>query len=248
MTGLSAAARVARALAMGLLCHGGFAAAVGLMAFSLATGLQHGRGPWTGTAAVLVDALLVLQFPLLHSALLTKRGHRWLARLSPVGSGRTLAPTTYVISGSLQLLLAFGLWCPSGTVWHTPAGVPGALQYALFGAAWLFLVKALHDSGLGLQSGAIGWWALLLDRPVRYPDLPTGGLFRACRQPIYLGFAMVLWTAPTWTPDWAWLTAGWTLYCVVGPRFKESRWEALFGARFRTYRATVPYFLPRLFR
>lgn len=240
--------RVLAALTMGLLVHGLFACAVGSMAFALLTGLQHGHGGFHGTPAWVANALLVLQFPLLHSFLLGKAGRKVLAHLSPVGHGKKLGPTTYVMTGSLQLLAVFWGWSPSGTVWHDPAGATAVLQYALFAGAWLFLVKALWDAGIGLQSGAIGWWALLRDKPVDYGTMPVHGLFARCRQPIYLGFALVLWTAPTLTPDWLALTAPWTAYCVLGPLLKEARWEAMFGARFRDYRRSVPYFLPRTFR
>jgi len=242
------ARRIAAAVSMGVLCHAVFLLAVGSMGLALATGLQLGRGTLPGGLGFAADLLLVLQFPLLHSALLSHRGRPWLHRLSPVGYGRTLGPSTYVLLGSLQLLLAFWCWTPSGIVWHTPTGATGGLQYALFGAAWLFLGRALWDAGLGLQSGAVGWWSLLRGTPVDYGGMPTGGLFARCRQPIYLGFALVMLTAPTWTPDWLLLASGWTAYCVTGPRLKESRWERRFGDPFRAYRSTVPYFLPRFRR
>lgn len=240
--------RVAAALTMGLLVHGLFACAVGSMAFALATGFQHGKGTFEGMAAVAANALLVLQFPIIHSFLLSKPGRKVLAQLSPVGHGRKLSPTTYVVLGSLQLLAVFWGWSPSGMVWSDPVGAFAAFRYTLFGAAWLFLVKALWDAGLGLQSGAIGWWALLRDKPVDYGTMPVHGLFARCRQPIYLGFALVLWTAPTLTPDWLGLTVPWTAYCVLGPLLKEARWEAMFGARFHDYRRAVPYLFPRTFR
>jgi protein-S-isoprenylcysteine O-methyltransferase Ste14 len=80
---------------------------------------------------------------------------------------------------------------------------------------------------------------------VRYGGLPERGLFQVCRQPIYLGFALVLWTAPCWTPDWFALCAVWTLYCVLGPRLKERRWLRIYGDRFERYRRAVPYMIPR---
>ncbi|HEX5052134.1 MAG TPA: isoprenylcysteine carboxylmethyltransferase family protein [Planctomycetota bacterium] len=240
--------RVGAALSMALLCHGAFLLAVGSMACALATGLQLGQGTLPGGLGVAADLLLVLQFPFVHSFLLSAPGRRWLVRLSPVGHGRTLAPSTYVWIGSLQLLLTFWVWTPSGVVWHRPHGAFGVAQYAMFAAAWLFLVKALADAGLGGQSGAIGWWALLRDREVVYGDLPTRGLFAWCRQPIYLGFALVLGTAPVWSADWLLLAASWTVYCVLGPRRKESRWQGMFGDRFRAYRSSVPYLLPRFRR
>jgi protein-S-isoprenylcysteine O-methyltransferase Ste14 len=245
---VSTVRRVAAALSMAVACHGAFMLAVGSMAFALATGMQHGAGRAPTGLAWLANLMLVLQFPLLHSFLLSSRGRPWLARLSLVGHGRTLAPTTYVLVGSLQLLATFWAWTPSGVVWHAPHGATGVLQYGAFVAAWVFLVKALIDAGLGVQAGVAGWWALLRGRIVAYGPMPTGGLFARCRQPIYLGFALVLWTAPTWSPDWLALVLPWTAYCVLGPRLKETRWESFFGDRFRSYRATVPYLLPRLRR
>lgn len=236
--------RILAAVVMAVLVHGLFAFAVGSMAWSLAFGMQTGFGGGAPLPWLAWNGLLIAQFPLLHSWLLSARGRKLLVRLSPVGYGRTLAPTTYVVLGSLQLLAAFWLWQPSTVVWHAPHGAVGVLQWALFAAAWLFLVKALQDAGLALQSGLAGWWALLRNRPVDYGTMPTRGLFAACRQPIYLGFALVLATAPTWSPDWLLLAGGWITYCVVGPRLKEARWESMFGDRFREYRRRVPYFLP----
>ncbi|MFY9344767.1 MAG: isoprenylcysteine carboxylmethyltransferase family protein [Planctomycetota bacterium] len=232
------------AVLMAVSCHGAFVAAVASMVWSLATGMQVGCGTVPRAVAPFVNALLVLQFPLLHSFLLGARGRPLLARLSPVGHGKALAVSTFALLASLQLLLAFWAWTPSGVVWHRPHGPTGVLQWVAFGTAWLFLQKALFDAGLGLQTGFAGWWALLRGRAVRLPELPTGGLFRLCRQPIYLGFALVLWTAPVWSLDWLALACGWSVYCVLGPRWKEARWLQWYGARFAAWRATVPYLLP----
>jgi len=242
---VSAPRRPLPALAMALLVHGAFAFAVGSMALALATGMQLGRGTLTGAAAVLANLLLIAQFPIVHSFLLSRRGGSVLHRLSPVGHGKTLAISTYVLSGSLQLLLTFWLWSPSGDVWHAPAGWTGAVQWTLFASAWLFLNKALWDAGLAVQSGAAGWWALLRGRKVDFGEMPERGLFATCRQPIYLGFALVLWTAPTWSFDWLMLASLWTVYCVLGPRLKEARWQRHYGERFLAYRARVPYMMPR---
>lgn len=237
-----------QALAWGGLCHGSFLLAVGTMGWALYTGLDLGLGRLHGAAGWLANGLLVAQFPLLHSFLLGRRGRRWLPRLVPGGHGRTLAPTTYVIVASAQLLATFLLWSPSGVLLWEPQGVARALHVAAFAGAWLFLGKAILDAGAGLQSGFVGWSALWRGDAPRFPGLPERGLFAACRQPIYLGFALVLWTAPRWTLDHLVLALAWGAYCVVGPIFKERRFEAAFGAAFVQYRARVPYFVPRLFR
>ena len=84
-------------------------------------------------------------------------------------------------------------------------------------------------------------------RPV-FPDMPTQGLFRLIRQPIYMAFALALWTAPVWTPDQLVLAVSYTAYCLAAPRLKERRFEALYGARFSQYREAVPYAAPKLKR
>lgn len=233
------------ALVTGACAHLLFVAAVASMAWALASGLQSGRGALHGGAALAVNLLLVFQFPLLHSVLLSARGRHLLPRVRAGAHGKKLDLTVYAGLASLQLLLAFWCWSPTGIVWHQPHGVGGGLQWAGFAAAWLFLVKALSDAGLAVQTGAAGWWALWRDRPVQYGGMPTAGLFRVCRQPIYLGFFLVMWTAPVWTPDLLLLGTGWGLYCLFGPLHKEARWSARYAAEFAAYQQTVPYMLPR---
>jgi protein-S-isoprenylcysteine O-methyltransferase Ste14 len=235
------------ALCMGVLCHGLFVLGIALMGLGLATGMQSGLGrlpaPWSWIA----NSALVLQFPLLHSLLLATRGRRLLGRLFGARRGRTLAPTSYVIFASLQLLLVFGLWTPSGQLWWQPQGSSAVAAYALFALSWLLLAKAILDSGVGLQSGSIGWTALLRGNAPAYGGLPTRGLFRRCRQPIYLGFFLVLWTAPDWSPDRLLLVLVWSAYCIVGPVFKERRFATFYGEDFDRYRQRVPYFVPALY-
>jgi protein-S-isoprenylcysteine O-methyltransferase Ste14 len=73
-------------------------------------------------------------------------------------------------------------------------------------------------------------------------------LFRLIRQPIYVAFAMTLWTVPVWTPDQLMLAVCFTAYCLLAPRLKERRFAARYGDRFDRYRAEVPYVLPRMTR
>jgi steroid 5-alpha reductase family enzyme len=102
------------------------------------------------------------------------------------------------------------------------------------------------DAGAEVQSGALGWMSLMARiRPV-FPDMPDRGLFRVIRQPIYVAFALTLWTVPVWTPDQLALALGYTGYCLIAPRLKERRFAARYGARFERYRDAVPYALPRL--
>ncbi|GMV91406.1 MAG: hypothetical protein AMXMBFR82_11840 [Candidatus Hydrogenedentota bacterium] len=232
------------AVVFGLLTHAVFAVSVLVMVFGLYSGLRSGHGHLHGWWAALGNAMLIAQFPLVHSFLLSKRGRRILARLAPGKVGADLAPTTYVFTASLQLLATFELWSPSGITLFDPSGGVRWLSLALFVASWIFLIKALTDSGLALQTGYLGWSSVARGKRLDYGDFPQHGLFKLIRHPVYLGFALVLWTAPIHTLDGVILAALWTVYCVAGPLLKESRFHAWYGERYARYRDAVPYMLP----
>lgn len=232
------------ALVAGLLCHLSFLAGVGAMAAGIFTGMRFGRGPFTGAAAWAANALLIAQFPLLHSWLLTRRGDRVLAALAPRGTGKTLASTTFATITSLQLLAVFFAWSPVSAARWQPHGAFFAASCAAWAGSWLFLGRAMQDSSLALQTGALGWLALFRGRRPDYGPMPERGAFRLCRQPIYLAFALILWTAPVWTWDRFALAVAWSVYCILGPLHKEARFLLIHGERFAEYRRRYPYLLP----
>ena len=232
------------ALAYGLVCHGVFALGVGMMIFQMYFGMSRSFGgigaPWNW----IVNLLLLVQFPLAHSILLTGPGHRLLQRLAPRPHAAALTSTSYVIIASFQVLLLFSCWSFSGTIWWQAEGPARWLLTMLYAASWLLLGKAILDAGIGLQTGALGWWAVFRNAKPAYPGMPAGGLFRYCRQPIYLAFACTLWTVPLWTPDQLLLAVVLTIYCLAGPLFKEARFASRFGQAFSEYQSRHSYFLP----
>ncbi len=241
----SPARRRALALLWGALCHGAFALGGGAMFVGLWFGMTLGQGAVPQPFAWVANLALLAQFPLGHSLLLTPGGQRLLARLAPA-HGRTLATTTYAMIASLQLLALFALWTPSGIVWWRAEGWALWPAGALYLAAWALLTKASFDAGPQVQSGLLGWWALWRGRRPVFPPMPTRGLFRLVRQPIYVSFAMVLWPVHVWTPDQLAVALGCTAYCLLGPLHKERRFARLFGPAWAAYRARTPYWAPRL--
>jgi methanethiol S-methyltransferase len=239
------AGRIALALLLGALCHAVFSAAVLAMIAAMFFGMSESFGTLPWPLAALANAALIMQFPLVHSLLLTRRGGRWLTRAIPGPHGGTLSTTTYAIVASAQLLALFALWTPSGIVWWRAEGAAFWAITAAYAASWLLLMKASFDAGAEVQSGALGWMSLMARRKPVFPDMPTEGLFRVIRQPIYVAFALTLWTVPVWTPDQLALAVSLTAYCLLAPRLKERRFEARYGERFRRYRDRVPYALPR---
>ena len=236
--------RRAIALAYGLLCHGLFAAGVGMMMYQMYFGMSRSWGDLAPHLGWLANAILLIQFPVAHSLLLSKRGRSFLTKLAPRKFGDHLHVTTYVIVASLQVLALFLLWTPTGVTWWEASGAMLWLLTALYAASWFLLGKAIFDAGFTLQTGSLGWWAVYRNRRPAYPGMPTQGLFTLCRQPIYLAFACTLWTVPVWTPDQLLIATVLTAYCVIGPLFKEARSASLFGEAFADYRKIHPYLIP----
>lgn len=232
------------ALSYGALCHVCFALGVATMMAAMFFGMSRSLGtvpvPWNWVT----NFLLLGQFSVIHSMLLSRRGRAVLAHLAPKGAGRTLATTTYVVIASLQLFVVFALWSPTGTIWWSAHGWALLGMTVLYVTSWLLLLKSMADAGLGLQTGSMGWIALLRNREAIYPAMPATGLFRLTRQPIYVAFTLTLWTVPTWTPDQLALAGVFTAYCVVAPRFKEARYRRIYGSTFDAYSHRVPYWLP----
>lgn len=236
--------RVAIAFAYGILCHVVFGLAVLAMIVAMFFGMTRTFGQVPAPWSILANFALILQFPIVHSVLLTTRGRRLLGRLAPAAHAETLATTTYAIVASGQLLALFTLWTPSGIVWWQAEGWAFAVSCLLYTASWLLLIKASFDAGAEVQSGALGWMSLAQNVAPVFPDMPVTGLFRIIRQPIYVAFALTLWTVPVWTPDQLALAVLLTVYCLVAPKLKERRFERRYGDRFRQYQRRVPYALP----
>lgn len=240
------ARRVATALIFGVVCHALFAGAITVMVLAFYGGLAIGRGTLHGPAALIANALLALQFPLLHSWMLTQRGRQVLAGMAPRAIGRDLVPTTFSALASVQLLATFLLWSPDGTVIYDADGPALWVWRAAFVLTWLFLFKALFDASLPVQTGYIGWSSVLRGKSPRFGSFPEHGLFRVCRQPVYLAFGATLWVGPVMTVDRLVLASMWTAYCVLGPLHKERRYLRYYGDRYSDYRRRVPYMLPGL--
>ena len=236
--------RRAVALLYGVACHTLFVGSVGMMIWQMYFGMSRTFGALASPWSWIANGLLLLQFPLAHSFLLSRPGRAVLKRLAPAAFGADLGPTTYVIVASAQVFLLFSCWSFGGTIWWQSAGVAREVLVALYAGSWLLLGKAIFDAGLTLQTGSLGWWAVLRNRRPVYPGMPERGLFRISRQPIYLAFACTLWTVPTWTPDQLVVAIALTAYCLIGPLFKEARFTQRFGQAFLDYQMSHSYWLP----
>ena len=230
------------ALALGALCHLSFFAAVGMMMFALYGGMRVNTLSLSPGAALGIDLLLVVQFPILHSLMLRPSGRTILSRLFPGELGKHLVTTTFVIAASFQLLLLFTLWAHISSFEWRPIQPLLTAWTTVYGASWVLLALAMTNAGLGTQMGFLGWTSVLRGKAPAYRSFPQHGLYRVCRHPVYFAMALVSVTGPVWNVDHLIIAAIFVTYCVVGPRVKERRLRQHFGSAFDAHMGEVPFF------
>lgn len=232
-------------LVFGLLTHVIFLLAIFMMAKELYGGMTS--QPWITlpVPGLLLNTLLVLQFPFLHSWFLSNKGRNQLSKLFSGTLGKDLLTTSYALFASLQILTTFSLWQPSGRILWIAAESSFQIMSISFALGWLLLGKSMIDAGLSIQTGSLGWTSIVRGKRPNYPkDFPKQGLFKLCRQPIYLSFALILWTGPLFTLDRVVIGLIWGVYCFVGPLLKEARFLTRWGESFKEYQMRVPYLIP----
>jgi methanethiol S-methyltransferase len=232
------------ALFFGGLCHSLFLVAISTAMWAMYHGMHVGLVQFSLPATLALDLFLLLQFPILHSYLLSRSGSRKLSRCAPGSLGRDLSTTSFTIIASAQLLSLYLFWSPIGPVWWVSEGMTRVLFTAIYLSSWLFLARAMFDAGMAIQTGFLGWSSVFKGRSPNYGGMPQGGLFKFTRQPIYLAFALTTWTVPVWTLDQLIVAFWFTSYCLLGPIFKERRYQRRYGQEFSDYQEKTPYFLP----
>lgn len=78
------------------------------------------------------------------------------------------------------------------------------------------------------------------------PAFLVRSLYRYTRHPLYLGFLMAFWCAPTMTLSRLALAGGFTLFILIAVRLEERDLVRAHGEQYENYRRRVPMILPSL--
>ena len=204
-------------------------------------------GPATGsfTQAVLIDLGLLALFAIQHSVMARPVFKWWLTRVIPESAERS----TYVLMSSLALIALFAFWQPlGGLVWMVEDAALRGVLWGVFAFGWLLVLVSTflinHFDLFGLRQV----WLQLLGR--QYVHLPFGtpSLYRHVRHPLYVGWFLAFWGAPTMTVSHLLFAIMTTAYILIAIQLEERDLITQHGAVYRNYRERVPMLIPSLRR
>jgi protein-S-isoprenylcysteine O-methyltransferase Ste14 len=191
--------------------------------------------------AVIVDLLLMSLFAIQHSVMARKGFKQWWTRFVP----KPIERSTYVLFSSLVLLLLFWQWQPlPAVVWKVEDTQLAMIMTAVSHIGWLivfassFLIN--HFELFGLHQVANN----LSGRPMPAPRFYVPLFYKFVRHPLYLGFIIAFWVAPTMTVGHLMFAAVTTAYILVAIQLEERDLVDLFGDEYRRYRQRVSMLLP----
>jgi protein-S-isoprenylcysteine O-methyltransferase Ste14 len=191
--------------------------------------------------AVIVNILLMSVFALQHSVMARRQFKQWWTQYVP----KSVERSTYVLFASLALILLFWYWRPIPTVvWQIDNPQIAIAMSGLSMVGWLIVLTSTflinHFELFGLHQVANN----LTGRPMPAPRFRTPLFYKVVRHPIYLGFIIAFWAAPTMTIGHLLFAGVTTAYILVGILLEERDMVDLFGDDYRRYKDRVSMLVP----
>ncbi len=195
--------------------------------------------------ALIVNVLLMSLFAVQHSVMARPAFKQWWTRFVP----KSVERSTYVLFASLALALLCWQWrAMPQIIWHIGNPMLAKIVLGLSFVGWFIVLSSTflinHFELFGLHQVA----ANLGGKPMPAPKFRSPFYYKLVRHPIYFGFVVAFWAAPTMTLGHLLFAAVTTAYIVVGILLEERDLVDIFGDDYRRYRERVPMLLPGIGR
>src|SRR5579871_1000050 len=170
------------------------------------------------TPALAIDLGLLAAFAIQHSGMARPAFKKWWTKMVPPAAERS----AYVLLSSLCLIALFVLWQPiGGVIWAAPEGWPRASLIGLYLFGWALLLYATFLIDHFELFGLAQVWARLAGKSCGEHTFKTPALYKLVRHPIYVGWLVIFWSAPTMTLAHLVFAVATTLYIIVAIQFEE---------------------------
>jgi len=240
-------ARRVGALAYGAVCYAIFFATflyfIGFVGnFAVPKSIDSGPVQPIGVALA-IDAALLALFGLQHSVMARPAWKREFTRLVP----RSIERSTYVLLSSAVLILLYWLWQPIPIpLWqlHNDMAVGAMTALYLMGYALVLESSLLidHFDLFGLRQVFLR----AMGRAYTEKRFATPQLYKLIRHPLYLGWIVAFWAAPSFTVGHLVFAAALTSYILIAIPFEERDLAEQLGEPYLVWRERTPAFVPRL--
>jgi len=191
--------------------------------------------------AIIVNLVLMSVFAIQHSVMARQGFKQWWTKFVP----KSVERSTYVLFASLALILLFWQWRPIPlVVWSIANPSLAMIVLGLSIVGFLLVLSSTflinHFELFGLHQVVNN----LAGREMPAPRFYTPLFYKFVRHPLYLGFIIAFWAAPTMTVGHLLFAAVTTAYILVAIVLEERDLVNLFGDEYRKYRSRVPMLLP----
>ena len=209
--------------------------------FLIPTATLDAPGHGEVVTSVAINLSLLCLFAIQHSVMARPTFKKIWTRLIP----ETVERSTYVLFSALALVPVFLFWQPIGFVlWQVESPVMITLVYSVYALGWLIVVFSTflinHFDLFGLRQV----WLNLRGKTYTHLRFDTPFLYRLVRHPLYFGWLIVMWAAPTMTISHLVFAFALTVYVLVAIRFEERNLRE-FHPEYADYCKQVPMIIPK---
>ena len=197
--------------------------------------------PTTIAVATILNLILILCFGLQHSIMARARFKRVLIRVVPPALERA----TYVLASSLVLNFVMWQWRPlASLLWNVDDSAAATTLWSINAAGWLgvpacsFLID--HFDLFGIKQALHAFRRTTFNKK----GFVTPLFYKYIRHPMMTSLMVGLWVTPHMTIGHAVLSAGMTIYILIGVRLEDRSLAKELGAEYERYQATTPKFFP----
>ena len=197
----------------------------------------------TLAVALVINLALIALFGVQHTVMARPGFKKAWTRIVPMSVERS----TYVLLSSLILVLLYWAWRPiDSVIWQLNAAWAQNIMWAVFFGGFLLVLLSTfiidHFDLFGLRQV----WLNFRQKTYTHTGFKVTFFYKFVRHPLYVGWIMSFWGAPTMTTGHLLFAVGMTGYILIAIRYEERDLVKFLGEDYVRYQEKVPMLIPKL--